>query len=146
MLPTNPTTLPFRSLAFIGHHLTVSTFLIAQTQALWLTSYFSHPTESVPKIPPSPSTLTASTTKDMTYLALRHPPEAGGYGDKFADMAFESLNYVDLLLRDLGMEYARKKEGLWGWLGVRDVFEPYGQDDYRGLVGEWLAIRARGKG
>ena len=145
MLPTNPTTLPLRSLAFIGHHLTVSTFLIAQTQALWLTSYFSNPTNSLPKISSSSSALTTSTTKDMTYLALRHPPEAGGYGDKFADMAFESLNYVDLLLRDLGMEYARKKEGLWGWLGVRDIFEPYGQEDYRGLVGgEWLALREKG--
>ena len=140
MLPTSPTTLPLHSLAFIGHHLTVQTFLIAQAQALWLTSYFSHPLTNLPQIP-SPSALTTSVSKDMTYLTLRHPPEAGGYGDKFADMAFESLNYVDLLLRDLGMEYARKKAGLWGWLGVRDVFEPYDQQDYRGLVEEWMALR-----
>ena len=79
-------------------------------------------------------------------MRLRHPPEASGYGDKFGDMAFESLNYIDMLLRDLGLECARKR-GWSGWL--KDVFVPYGQGDYVGLVREWIGLerlRRRGGG
>ena len=47
-------------------------------------------------------------------------------------MAFDSLPYVDLLLKDLGLSYHRK--GGWGW---RELFVPYDQGDYRGLVTEW---------
>ena len=81
-------------------------------------------------------------------MRLRHPPEASGYGDKFGDMAFESLNYIDVLLRDLGLDCARKRGGLLGWW--KDVFVSYGQGDYVGLVREWIGLESlrmgRGKG
>ena len=48
-------------------------------------------------------------------------------------MAFDSLPYVDLLLTDLGLSCHRK--GGWGW---RELFVPYDQGDYRGLVAEWI--------
>ena len=48
-------------------------------------------------------------------------------------MAFDSLPYVDLLLKDLGLSHHRK--GGWGW---RELFVPYDQGDYRGLVAEWI--------
>jgi hypothetical protein len=48
-------------------------------------------------------------------------------------MAFDSLPYVDLLLNDLGLPCHRK--GGWGW---RELFVPYNQSDYRGLVTEWI--------
>jgi hypothetical protein len=48
-------------------------------------------------------------------------------------MAFDSLPYVDLLLNDLGLSHHRK-DG-WGW---RELFVPYDQGDYRGLVAEWI--------
>jgi hypothetical protein len=48
-------------------------------------------------------------------------------------MAFDSLPYVDLLLKDLGLSCHRK--GGWGW---RELFVPYDQGDYRGLVAEWI--------
>lgn len=62
----------------------------------------------------------------------RHPSAGDGLGSRFPDMAFESLPYVDLLLRDLGLKRWRK--------GVRwrEWFEPYGLEDYKGLVGEWM--------
>ena len=48
-------------------------------------------------------------------------------------MAFDSLPYVDLLLKDLGL--SRHRKGGWGW---RELFVPYDQGDYRGLVAEWI--------
>jgi hypothetical protein len=48
-------------------------------------------------------------------------------------MAFDSLPYVDLLLTDLGL--SRHRKGGWGW---RELFVPYDQSDYRGLVAEWI--------
>jgi len=48
-------------------------------------------------------------------------------------MALDSLPYVDLLLKDLGL--SRHRKGGWGW---RELFVPYDQGDYRGLVAEWI--------
>ncbi len=54
-------------------------------------------------------------------------------------MAFDSLPYVNLLLRDLGLKTHRK-----GGRGWREWFVPYGQSDYRELVREWTeGIEAR---
>ena len=54
----------------------------------------------------------------------------GGFGKRNPDFVFDAVPYVDLLLRDLGLDYTRK--GGLKWL------EPYGVEDYRGLVEEWI--------
>lgn len=59
----------------------------------------------------------------------RYP--AGG-GERFADFVFDAIPYVDLLLKDLGLDTHRKP---W-W---KDWWQPYGVEDYRGLVQEWEA-------
>jgi hypothetical protein len=41
------------------------------------------------------------------------------------------------LLKDLGLKMWRKANLL------RELFEPYGQDDYRGLAQEWLQQQQR---
>ena len=57
-----------------------------------------------------------------------------GMGAKVPDYAFDAVPYFDLLLGDLGLKSWRKG---WGWLG--EVFGgSYGQEDYKGLVKEWL--------
>jgi len=38
---------------------------------------------------------------------------------------------VDCLLGDIGVS-SRRKRGLW-----KEIFEPYGPKDYKGLVEEW---------
>lgn len=55
-----------------------------------------------------------------------------GHGRFFPDMVFDQNPFFDLLLKDLGLRTWRKPNLF------RELFEPYGQDDYRGLVQEWL--------
>ena len=54
-----------------------------------------------------------------------------GYGASLPDLVFDALPYMDLLMRDLGLPVHRKK----GWLA--DLTEPYGPEEYQGLVQEW---------
>ena len=68
----------------------------------------------------------------------KHPAAAGGYGERFPDMAFDSLPFMDLLLKDLGLSSHRK--GGWWW---REWLVPYIQNDYRGLVLEWEKSREK---
>ena len=56
-----------------------------------------------------------------------------GFGATYPDLAFDSIPYLDLLLRDLGLSSWRKG---WGWLGEM-LGGGYDQADYRGLVEEW---------
>ena len=56
-----------------------------------------------------------------------------GFGARYPDLAFDSIPYLDLLLRDLGLRSWRKG---WGWLG-EITGGGYGPTDYRGLVEEW---------
>lgn len=60
-----------------------------------------------------------------------------GHGKFFPDMVFDQNPFFDLLLKDLGLKTWRKANLL------REVFEPYGQEDYRGLVQEWLQTQQR---
>jgi hypothetical protein len=53
-------------------------------------------------------------------------------------MAFDSLPFIDLLLKDLGLPSHRK--GGWWW---REWFVPYTQSDYRGLVSEWVKSKEK---
>ncbi|KAL2169068.1 hypothetical protein VTG60DRAFT_6490 [Thermothelomyces hinnuleus] len=55
------------------------------------------------------------------------------YGARFPDFVFDAVPYIDLLLGDLGLRMHRKR----GWL--REMTEPYGPEDYRDLVGEFVA-------
>lgn len=56
----------------------------------------------------------------------------GGLGRRNPDFVFDAIPYVDMLLRDLGIEGARKNDRGW-----KRCVEPYGVEDYVGLVGEW---------
>jgi hypothetical protein len=48
---------------------------------------------------------------------------------------FDTIPYIDLLLKDLGLESHRKKGVL------TDIFQSYGPEDYIGLIEEWKALR-----
>jgi hypothetical protein len=54
-----------------------------------------------------------------------------GFGRRNPDFVFDAIPYVDLMLRDLGLSTERK-QGL-----LARCFQPYGAEDYRGLVNEW---------
>jgi hypothetical protein len=130
-----PAFIATRDIGFSGALMTASTSLIAQTQALWLTAFLGGP-----DVPPSKqiSPFDRSSMADIEYETVLHSRfgrwrSPGGFGAQFPDFAFDAVPYIDLLLRDLGLEIKRKGGG---WF--KEALEPYGQEDYHGLVGEWL--------
>ncbi|KAH8900266.1 FAD/NAD(P)-binding domain-containing protein [Thozetella sp. PMI_491] len=134
LVPWQPRFLESRNFAVIGAHLSIHATILAQAQALWITAFFQN------KIPhlkdPSPETLRRvkyETFYHAEYERLRHPREAGGSGDRYPDLVFDSIPYVDMLLEDMGLRARRK--GAW-W---RELFEPYRVNDYRGLAGHLAA-------
>ncbi|KAJ5305665.1 hypothetical protein PENANT_c041G01011 [Penicillium antarcticum] len=134
-----------RSLAFMGITMTINTTLIAQTQALWISAYFRGnltPT-ATEHCPPAVVASSDIKTEDTAELDLvwetalhsefgkyRYP---GGFGRRNPDFVFDAIPYIDLMLRDLGLSSGRK-QGL-----LARCFQPYGTEDYRGLVDEWKA-------
>ena len=94
-----------------------------------------------------------------------------GHGKWYLDLNFDQLVYIDLLMADLGFEctrkvakYRRKWEAFgnklmppwlawclwccwlpnildWAHVWLREWIGPYGQEEYRGLVEEWLTLR-----
>lgn len=136
-----------RSIAFLGVTMTINTALLAQTQALWATAYLSDrlPLSTSTSIP-CPSSLNPEELKipEQSSLELewetalhtefgkyRYP---AGFGRRNPDFVFDAVPYVDMLLRDLGLNVERGREGIW-----QTCFVPYGMEDYTGLVKEWLA-------
>lgn len=134
-----------RSIAFMGVTMTINTTLLAQTQALWIAAYFNgkldlKPTARYPSsLAEDPAIekhgnntndldLTWETALHSEFGKYRYP---GGFGRRNPDFVFDALPYVDLLLRDLGLETNRKGGVL------AQCFAAYGMEDYRGLVDEW---------
>lgn len=123
------------SIAFAGIVLTIHTLPVAQVQALWITAYLNNrlPAQQTQK----PKTSTGAFDPDaVAYETILHTrfgkwryPAA--FGRHFPDFVFDAVPYMDMLLRDLGLRFRRKK----GWWA--EVFHPYGPEDYKGLVDEW---------
>ena len=129
-----------RSIGFAGALLTIQTTIIAQAQALWLTAYFAHglaadcqlnqqrPTDDLSKPAFDIDAVTDETLLHSRFCKWRYP---AGFGLRFPDFVFDVVPYMDMLLQDLGLKWRRKKSG-WS-----EVFDPYGPEDYKGLIDEW---------
>lgn len=136
IVPSSPQFISTHSIAFLGCYLSVSTSTVAQAQALWITAYLNGRIPHLSAKSPDYQAIEWETTLHSQFGKWRHPAAAGGYGERLPDMAFDSLPYVDLLLRDLGLTTHRK-----GGSGWREWFVPYEQADYKGLVGEWMGTK-----
>jgi hypothetical protein len=144
----SPAFIASRDIGFSGALMTASTALIAQTQALWLTAFLGgpdDPSEGSSTARKTISPLEHSSLTKIEYETILHTRfgrwrAPGGFGAKFPDFVFDALPYIDLLLTDLGLPYRRKGGEL------REVFEAYGQGDYKGLVEEWLGGEGGGDG
>jgi hypothetical protein len=141
-----PSMINDRSIAFLGITMTFNTAILAQTQALWATAYFNNKLTVVPAIVRSPSK-DVVTNGDVSQLSdlewetalhtefgkWRYP---GGFGRRNPDFVFDAIPYVDMLLRDLDLTVHRKQGR------IAEMFQPYGPEDYRGLIDEWKAGHA----
>lgn len=148
MVPASEDLLEAHDIAFAGNLMTITTAIIAQVQALWITAYFdgkhSPLTPSVSTSGPSPIGQTTGTINDpdqqitsVQYSATLHNRFGkwrypGGWGGTIPDFVFDALPYVDMLLGDLGVR-SRRKAGF-----LKEISEPYGPEDYVGIVDEWV--------
>ncbi|KAJ6151337.1 hypothetical protein N7470_007931 [Penicillium chermesinum] len=134
-----------RSLAFMGITMTINTTLVAQTQALWIAAYFGgqYTPTATEHCPPALRAGLDSKSENNDELDLawetalhtefgryRYP---AGFGRRNPDFVFDAIPYVDLMLRDLGLNPERKN-GL-----LAQCLQPYGVEDYKGLIDEWKA-------
>jgi hypothetical protein len=145
MVPPTASLLAQRDIAFAGVLMNFSVPLMAHAQALWINAYFDGKL-SPWVMPPSLSDSTTDgdlegkgkvkTMEELRYETVLHSRFGkwrypAGYGTRYPDFVFDAVPYVDLLVGDLGLPIYRKK----GW--VAEATEPYGPEDYRGLVEEW---------
>lgn len=137
VVPSNERLLEARNLAFIGIDFSLLTVLLAQVQALWITAFFKDKLSHVRSSGTEYQQIIHDTIIQSEYQQLRRPKIAGGAGEKFPDLVFDNLPYVDLMLKDLGLQTMRK--GSW----LSDMLVPYSLKDYRGLVQEWLSSLKR---
>jgi cation diffusion facilitator CzcD-associated flavoprotein CzcO len=125
-----------RSIAFTGMMLSLNTTLIAQVQALWVTAYFNHRLTRDIEAPKDTHTFDEDQVKYETILHTRfckwrYP---GGFGERFPDIVFDAVPYMDMLLRDMSLRF-RRKESSW-----KEYTSPYRPSDYAGVVTEWKAL------
>jgi len=133
-----PPALQDRTIVFLGMVMNLQTALRSEISSLWAYAYLN---DKLSKAPVSISTSPPPHNQDDSiqydtalfnrFGRWRYPM---GYGARFPDFIFDGIPYFDLLLSDLGLRGWRKG---WGWLG--ELFGgSYAQEDYRGLVDEWL--------
>lgn len=132
VVPSNARLLAAKNLAFIGIDFSLLTVLLAQVQALWITAFFQDKLSHIRSSGPEHQRIVHDTMVQSEYQQLRRPRLTGGAGERFPDLVFDSLPYVDLLLEDLGLQTMRK--GSW----LCDMLVPYSLKDYQNLVQEWL--------
>ncbi|KAL3424133.1 flavin-binding monooxygenase-like protein [Phlyctema vagabunda] len=120
-----PAFLESRNLAYCGMSTSLRGCLVAEITALWITALFDGKL-SAPL--PSQGEAEWQALVQNRFYRWRAPM---GLGSKSTDMVFETLPFVDTMLRDLGLNTVRKG----GW---REIFDCYGVKDYIGIVQEWL--------
>ncbi|KAF8247350.1 FAD/NAD(P)-binding domain-containing protein [Wilcoxina mikolae CBS 423.85] len=111
-----------RSIAFVGTMHTSGTAIISEIQALWAVAYLEDKLHLPPIEEMRTEVAEANAWFRKRYLNL---------GEKCPNITFEYVAYVDLLLRDLGLECRRKGGVLSEWVGT------YRPRDYGGVVEEW---------
>ena len=114
-----------RNIAFAGMLSCISTTMIATVQGLWISAFFD---DRLDRLPASQEEINWQTVLQSQFSKWRYPTS---YGIGFPDFAFDGVPFLDMMLKDLHIESHRKKGKL------ADIFDPYGPEDYVGLVDEW---------
>lgn len=115
-----------RNIAFAGMVSSVLTANQSNAQALWISAFFDGRLDHI-----------ASTSDEVTKEVMLHTQWGKwrypcGYGASIPDLAFDTQSYIDLLLKDCGINI-RRKAGF-----IANLFHPHEPQDYVGLVDEWI--------
>jgi hypothetical protein len=127
-----PAFIESRTLAFAGAYRSPATTIIAQTQALWITAFLDGRLPGL-KNPDD------EVTHRIMYETVLHTQfgkwrYSRGFGARTPELWFDCLPYVDLMLKDIGIQNQRKNT----WWAER--FTPYMPADYIGIVDEYKAL------
>ncbi|KAN0099861.1 FAD/NAD(P)-binding domain containing protein [Hyaloscypha variabilis] len=110
------------SIAFVGAIGSAQSLNVAEIQALWAAAYLS-------------KKLTLPTVEKMKQeVALATAWRKRRYLEDGYNVIFEHVQYMSLLLRDLGLNDQRKGGG---W---RELLEPYVSADFKGILDEWRRL------
>ncbi|SPQ27073.1 fee1d58e-21ec-4d75-a55d-3a4d30cd2ab5 [Thermothielavioides terrestris] len=143
MVPVSPRFLRARDVAFVGAVSNFSNVLTAHLQGLWVGAYFAGRLAAT-ALPPAGAppegadvdldALRRETVLHNRFGRWRYPVDWGtGRAPSFI---FDAVPYMDLLLRDLGLDPHRKKGAF------AEMFSPYGPEDYRDVNKDWEAKQA----
>jgi hypothetical protein len=117
-----PAYLNERSIAFVGVPLSFNQGQMSTAESLWITAYFDGRVE----IP------TEEQAAEQTVLHARHARwrNPAGYGASFPDWIFDTVPYLDMVFKDIGVSGWKKT-----WLA--DLFTPYRPSVFAGVVEEY---------
>jgi hypothetical protein len=122
-----PARMTDRNIAFAGLVSSVSTSICASVQALWIAAFMDG---KLARLPTTDDEVAREVVLHTNWGKWRHPT---GYGASLPDFVFDAIPYTDLMVRDLGL-CPNRKPSWW-----REISEPYGPEEYKGLVDEWAA-------
>lgn len=114
-----------RNLAYAGMISSVSTAICASTQGLWITAYFDDKLDREAK---TQEEITKEIMMHTQWGKWRYPC---GYGASLPDFVFEGIPYVDMLLKDIGLNNKRKPSF------IKELIQPYCPEDYNGVLAEY---------
>jgi hypothetical protein len=133
LVPPSSRFLGCRDTAFAGAISNFSNAITAHVGGLWISAYFSGQLTIDPAAMIDDKTalgrLQHETVLFNRWGRWRYPTD---WGDKNPNFIFDAVPYLDLLLRDLGLDPHRKK----GWFV--EMTDPYGPEDYQDITDEWL--------
>lgn len=138
--PPSPKFLQKRDIAFAGILMNFTVAMVAHAQSLWINAYFD---DALPQLRDTASSAEGvaafqhEAVLHSRFCKWRYP---AGYGSKYPDFVFDAVPYLDLLLRDMGLNIYRKGGGM-----AAEASSPYGPEDYRTLVDEWKELQATEK-
>lgn len=130
VIPSSPSLLRRRDIAFAGMMMNFNTSLNAHMQSLWINAYFLGRGLVLPDYEDDVgrNQMRYETILHNRFGKWRYP---AGHGSQFPDFVFDAQPYIDLLTADLGLQVHRK-----GGL-LKEIFEAYGPQDYVDVVQEW---------
>ncbi|EER28767.1 Flavin-binding monooxygenase-like family protein [Coccidioides posadasii C735 delta SOWgp] len=117
-----------RTILFPGHIHSAFTPLAAELQALWGVAFLEGWLEL-----PSQKEMELEAATFNAWTRKRYLEQ----GRKHSYFIYDFLSYIDTLMRDLGLNPHRKSNMF------AEMFVPYKPRDYRGLIDEYLAARAK---
>lgn len=121
------TMLEARNLAFAGMVSSVSTAVCAAVQGAWISAFLDG---KLDRIAETPDETTQEIMLHTQWGKWRYPC---GYGASLPDFVFEGLPYVNMLMKDMGINTRRKPSYF------KELTEPYAPPDFAGMLDEWEA-------